>query len=145
MGEILMNPDQLKLGPISLQKQPTPITCVQTCIAMAVGEPVEKVIERYGQGGLSMQKLMHALSECQIDWNSLLIPQFMFTGWYFAVVPSLNIRGGNHQIIIHYNADRGCNGFTVFDPSTKETYASDGSDLRSWECLMPFHPGGKLP
>lgn len=130
---------------IELQKQPNEQTCVQTCLAMALGVPVESVVQRYGDKGMSAGSLIAALLECGIEHNILVYPRFSFSGYYFAVVPSLNIRGGNHQILVRFDAEKGCNGISVFDPSGKECYAPDGSDLRSWESLIVFHPGGRLP
>ena len=130
---------------ITLQKQPNNETCVQTCLAMALGVPVEEVIAIYGDRGLNMGRLLHALLECDVDHNILVYSRLTFSGYYFAVVPSLNHRGKNHQIIIHYDAARGCNGITVYDPSEGSCYAADGSDLYSWESLIVFHPGGTLP
>mgnify|MGYP000202138492 CR=1 FL=1 len=130
---------------LNLQKQPTKQTCVQTCIAMALDVPVEKIVERYGEQGMNIGSLLHALLECDVEHNILVYSRFFFTGYYFAVVPSLNFRGKNHQIIVHYDAARGCKGITVYDPADGETYKSDGSDLCSWESLIVFFPGGRLP
>ncbi len=130
---------------IELQKQPTPVTCVQTCLAMALGVPVEQVIARYGDRPMNQQWLCHALNECGFLWNQFMHGTWVCSGYYLLAVPSLNVRGGMHEIIVHYDMDRGCSGITVFDPSTKTTYKEDGSDLVTWSEPTFFIPGGKLP
>lgn len=110
---------------------------------MALDVPVERVIERFGGAPMNQQTLIHALSTCGVVFNPLLFGTFITTGWYFAVVPSLNIRGGNHQILLHYDWDNG--DTLVLDPSGRETYSEDGRDLKSWSELIAFRPGGRLP
>lgn len=127
---------------LTLQKQPTPSTCAQTCLAMALDVPVADVVVIYGTQGMGTRDLLRALDECRILHNVFVFPTFLVTGWHFAVVPSLNNRGGNHQILIFFDADTGC--LTVLDPSRAQTYATDGRDLLSWQELILFHPGGRL-
>lgn len=112
---------------------------------MALGIPVADVVEYYGPEPMNQQKLTAALTECGIYWNQCTNGNLVHSGLYFAVVPSLNIRGGMHQILIDYDSDRGCNGIRVFDPSSGQRYAADGSDLLSWSDLITFQPGGRLP
>lgn len=130
---------------ITLQKQPTPITCIHTCLAMVLGVPVRKVIDRYGPNPLNQAMIIFALTECRVIFNQFVFGTPAATGWYLMSVPSLNVEGGMHQIVAHYDMDRGCNGWTIFDPSTRKNYAPDGSNLRTWGDLILFHPGGKLP
>jgi hypothetical protein len=117
------------------QIQPTPHTCVQTCIAMALGVPVSEIIEKYGDAPLNQYYLTQILTETGICWNQFVFGKMLFDGWYFAAVPSLNFSGGAHQILIHQS-------FTgmlhVIDPSQKVKYREDGSDLISWSDLTPF-------
>lgn len=127
---------------IAHQRQPTNKTCVQTCIAMALGVPVEKVIERYGGEALNQELLTKTLTECGVLWNQFTHGTMLYQGWYFAVAPSLNHRGLNHQILVRWTPD---DGVTVMDPSSGDTYAQDGNDLKCWECLVPFVPGGNIP
>ena len=124
------------------QAQPTNKTCVQTCIAMAIGVPVNDVIVRYGGEGLHHDTLLRALTECGVVWNQLVHNRIFFPGWYFAAVPSLNHRGVFHQILMHWTPDTGTQ---VLDPAVGDRYKHDGTDLISWECPIPFIPGGKLP
>lgn len=128
---------------LALQLQPSPKTCVQACLAMALGVPVDLVIETFGESPMGHDELMSALRDCRILHVEIVSPRLVIHGWHFAVVPSLNFRGGNHQVLIHNDMDGG--GFSVLDPSTRDTYAANGSDLRCWTQLVFFHPGGRLP
>lgn len=123
------------------QQQPTPASCVQTCLAMALGVPVSEVLALYGDKAMNQQRLTAALTECAVYWNQMIHATLIFEGWHFVTVPSLNNRGGNHCILLFSDGGR----LTVLDPSTKETYQRDGSDLRGWSNLTPFYLGGRLP
>lgn len=129
----------------TFRHQPTPVTCVHACLAMALDVPVEKVIERYGPDAMSHKQLISALNECRFYYNQMVYGTLVASGWYFLAVPSLNNRGGSHQILVHNNADAGCSGFTVLDPSPRESYKVDGSDLHAWWNPILFVPGGTLP
>ncbi len=124
------------------QTQPSEKTCVQTCLAMALGVPVHQVVARYGENGMNQTDLFRALDECGFRWNLMTFATMVFTGWYFAVVPSLNHRGVLHQVLVHRDEE---GGITVLDPAVNNRYARDGSDLRGWTEVMPFIPCGKLP
>lgn len=133
---------KIELFGITRQRQPTKDTCVQTCIAMALGVPVANVIDRYGGEAMNQELLTKALTECGVIWNQFTQGTLLFQGWYFAVVPSLNRRGMNHQVLVRWTERE---GITVMDPAIGDTYAMSGSDMLCWECLVPFYPGGKLP
>jgi hypothetical protein len=130
---------------ITLQQQPTPVTCIHTCLAMALDIPAEQVIGRYGAAAMSHKQLITALIECRFHFNQMVYGTLVASGWYFLTVPSLNNRGGSHQILMHNDAEAGCSGFTVFDPSPRQAYKSDGSDLHAWWNPVLFVPGGSLP
>lgn len=121
---------------ITYQEQPTPKTCVQACLAMCLGIPVEEVIQKYGEASMNQQKLVAALSSEGIIFNQFSFGAMIYEGWYFAAVPSLNFAGGHHQILIHI--ERG--EIVVFDPSRGKKYKEDGEDLISWADLTPFWP-----
>jgi hypothetical protein len=131
--------------PLTLQTQPTQITCVHTCLAMALRVPVAQVIDRYGPQPMSQQALHAALNACGFTWNAFVYGALIAPGWHFLTVPSLNIPGGNHMILCHNDPEAGCSGLTVLDPSFGKTYAPDGSTLRSWSHPILFIPGGTLP
>lgn len=101
---------------IQHQTQPTFNTCMSTCVAMIAGQPVNEVVERW-----------HQAFHDKADWlddalDYYKIPYFygsqrkgaLHEGFiYFLTVPSLNIQGGLHQILVSLTADR---GIEVFDP-----------------------------
>lgn len=130
---------------LTLQKQPSNVTCAQTCLAMAINEPVQKVIDTFGKTPMSQSDIVAALYSTGTLFNPMLFGTLIHTGWYFMSVPSLNFPRGMHEILVHYNADYGCSGFTVLDPSTLKAYSPDGSDLVTWGDLIAFVPGGALP
>lgn len=103
---------------IELKMQTEPYNCVSACIAMITGESVldvtEKFHERYkqntkvtestyfGEIGLAHEVM---LSTCRETEEGHI---------YTLNVPSLNIVGGSHAIILHYNDEI---GWVVFDPN----------------------------
>jgi len=125
------------------QTQPTDRTCVQTCIAMALGVPVSEVIDRWGGEALNQQTLTSILTECKVVWNQMVFGTFIFDGWYFISVPSRNHPGGAHQILVRWSSSKGC--ISVLDPAQGVRYKPDGSDLISWFDMTPFWVGGQLP
>lgn len=124
------------------QTQPTNCTCTQTCLAMALNVPVQEVIDRYGGDPMNQQSLCAALSECKFLWNQMTNGTLVFRGWCFAVVPSLNHKGGSHQVLMHWDCET---GLFVLDPAIGERYARNGNNLTSWSYLTPFWLGGVLP
>lgn len=110
---------------------------------MALDVPVSDVIAVFGDAPMGYHELRQALYECKFMYVELVSPSLVITGWYFVVVPSLNNRGGTHQMLIYYDLDRGIR--QVLDPSRGNRYAEDGSDFHSWTELIFFHPGGRLP
>lgn len=101
---------------IKHQTQPCTVSCVATCLAMLVDEPVQGLIdrfhERYRGGATSMGQLLKELEIPVKSFDSLSLPQLEDEGAYLVSVPSLNIRGGMHQIIIEVTDEN----YHVFDP-----------------------------
>ena len=128
------------------QTQPNDVTCVQTCLAMALGVPVAEVIARYGDKALNQIALWHAIQECGIVANAFVYPPPVCRGWHFLAAPSLNMSGSEHQLLMHYEPDDGSQGITILDPAgdEKHCYQRDGSNLKSWHSLIWFNPGGSL-
>lgn len=126
---------------ITLQTQPTPVTCVQACIAMCLGVPVQDVVSRFGGAAMNQSKLLSALDQCGVFFNPFMFGTLVADGYYFAVVPSLNHRGGFHQVLFEWRLGK----LRVFDPAMGVRYSEDGSDMISWSDLVFFHPGGRLP
>lgn len=131
------------MSDLTLQLQPTPTTCAQACIAMAVGVPVQEVINQFGGDPMCQRGLLRALEDCRIVHNQFVFPTLVVTGWHFAVVPSLNMPGGNHQVLIHFNLESGI--WRILDPSSRTRYPQNGDGLKSWSEVVLFVPGGKLP
>lgn len=119
---------------ITLQTQPTNTTCAHTCVAMVLGVPVEEIIKKYGGDSLNQEKLTYILTDNKVWWNGLTNGNLVHSGWYFAVVPSLNNIGVNHQVLIYYNWDNG--ELLVFDPARGKKYDEKGRDLKSWSNLI---------
>lgn len=132
---------------ITLQTQPTPTSCVQTCLAMILGVPALDVLAAYPQP-MGVIELLVALSDCGVLFNAVSAGPLWFEPCYTLGVPSLNFPGGMHQIIVDISR-RNENRDWVFDPNSGredvKTYAPDGSNLRSWATPILFCPGGKLP
>ena len=85
---------------ITHQKQPNATTCVQTCLAMLLNEPVEKVIALAGDEGMSTLETYAFLERCGFTWNAMLLPSLIWDGIYIVTVPSLNLDARNHAILI---------------------------------------------
>lgn len=135
------------------QTQPTPYSCNQTCLAMLLGAPVEKVLQAFPgvppEGGMRQQDLFVALDRCGFEWNAFMFGTIICQGFYLASVPSLNFEGGAHTVLLEY-AQR----LVVHDPNRgragKRFYRGpeedcDGVPIRCWSELIYVLPGGKLP
>ena len=98
------------------QQQPTFNTCMSACIAMASGQPVDEVVERWHQNFHDKTDwLDDALDYYKIPYfyGSQRRAELLYGFIYFLTVPSLNIQGGLHQILVSLTAER---GIEVFDP-----------------------------
>ena len=94
-------------NPLEHQTQPTGMTCVCTCLAMLCGRPASDLIELYHHSYYNAKTLDLA--------DILVMEGFKFTremagqvktmlpgAVYLLTVPSLNIKGGLHQILVDY-------------------------------------------
>lgn len=101
---------------ITHQMQPCPYSCVSTCLAMIVGRPAQEVIEQmhkpYRDGDLTLRQMLERLGVEYTAFFSLDCPPLADEGVYLCTSPSLNIEGGNHQILIEVTDE----GYFVFDP-----------------------------
>lgn len=101
---------------IKHQTQPCTVSCVATCLAMLVDEPVQGLIDqfhaKYREGATSMRQLLDELQVPCTSFDSLDLPPLKDEGAYLVSVPSLNIQGGMHQIIIEVTDDN----YRVVDP-----------------------------
>ncbi|EPK0710199.1 hypothetical protein [Enterobacter hormaechei] len=99
------------------QQQPTFNTCMATCVAMVAGQPVDEVVSRWHQAFHDKTDwLDDALDYYKIPYfyGSQRKAELLHGFIYFLTVPSLNITGGLHQILISLTAER---GIEVFDPA----------------------------
>lgn len=98
------------------QTQPDPFTCVNTCLSMVTGIPVERFTEQFGDQGMTHVETLRALIEAKIFpvviQESTYYP-FPYLGKYLVAVPSLNILGKHHQIVVVLTAE----GYKVYDPN----------------------------
>ena len=101
---------------ITPQMQPCPYSCVSTCLAMIVGRPAQEVIEEmhqpYRDGDLTLRQMLERLGVEYTAFFSLDCPPLADEGVYLCTSPSLNIEGGNHQILIEVTDE----GYFVLDP-----------------------------
>lgn len=104
---------------IILQQQPTNNTCMCACLAMVLGLPVEQIVEEWHQRFFDVETtgdwFDDALDFYGVEYSypkrgDNIVPWQSLT---FAVVPSLNIQGTLHQILIHTSAT----DCTIYDPN----------------------------
>lgn len=118
------------------QFQPTPFTCVHTCLAMVLDRPVEEVIQEVGlPQGMYQRDLLDALERYEIEHLPTMFSK-LWWGWNLLAVPSLNVRGGAHQILLHFDGKN----YQVMDPSPRTRYKEDGSDLMTWFDVILVKP-----
>jgi len=89
---------------IEFQQQPTYNTCVSACLAMVLGEPVDLIISEYhdkywgaGDDKVWPDEYLESKGVPIVLCNHKTKPDM--AGVYFVTVPSLNIKGGTHQIL----------------------------------------------
>lgn len=101
------------------QTQPTPMSCVCTCLAMLLEEPAKDVIAKYHEAYFDKQTIeVHdILRENGFIFKHELagrVQTLMPGAIYMLTVASLNIPGGLHQILVDY---RDVAGPRVLDPA----------------------------
>ena len=118
-----------------LQQQPCGTSCVPTSIAMTLGVPVQEILDKLHDMGLSYSKGLHHEETMyllvSLGIGDLLIPHVgisLLDGHYLVGVPSLNITGGTHCVFVHIHNSIP----TIYDPNTGK---SDSKDYVSWEKL----------
>ena len=89
---------------IAHQTQPTMNTCFSTCLAMIKAEPAGRVIDQihdwYFGGGVSTREALDRLQIPFKSFDTADLPYFQNDGAYLVGVPSLNMPGGMHQIVV---------------------------------------------
>lgn len=91
---------------IQHQTQPTGNTCVCTCIAMLTGKPAQEVVDKWHDLYYSHHEpLMDILEEeglrveCHYSAGS---PRILPGKLYMLTVPSLNVEGSLHQVLVDW-------------------------------------------
>lgn len=89
---------------IKHQMQPCPVSCVSTCLAMLSGLPAQEVIDLYHSGyrdhSIKLRAMLDGLGIEFHSFDSVDGGELCYEGAYLCTTPSLNIRGGVHQVII---------------------------------------------
>lgn len=130
---------------IKLQTQPTTDSCVQTCLAMMLNRPVEEILLDYPKP-LGQEELIQAMQRYKIRFNVISLGSLWFDGYYTAVVPSLNLPGENHQIILDlcFARHENTTALWVYDPNegrkNVKVYNRLATNLYSWTNLIRFEP-----
>ena len=94
------------IKPIVHQTQPTSNTCVCTCLAILLGKPAQEVIDKWHARYYTQQEVMLDILEeegfaveCHYSaGRATLLPGFA----YLLTVPSLNLEGQMHQVIVDW-------------------------------------------
>jgi len=112
---------------LKTQQQPNDHTCVHTCLSIVTGIPVDELIERFGDHAIGFDEIATVLVEHGLFPRETTIESHPFyrSGIYFVSVPSLNLAGQLHQIVIEASED----GYIVHDPQAgregKDFYVDD--------------------
>lgn len=89
---------------IGHQMQPTSNSCFSTCMAMLKAVPARVVISEvhdwYFAGNVSTRQVLDRLEIPFESFDTADLPFFSRDGAYLVAVPSLNMPGGLHQIIV---------------------------------------------
>jgi hypothetical protein len=105
--------------------QPTPHSCVHACLSMVTGLSVHDLIARFSDDdGLDYPKTATVLTEMGIMPVSMpaITPHTMpICGAYFVSVPSLNLPGRSHQVVVNLEGEK----WVLYDPN-------DGYDGRKF-------------
>lgn len=103
------------------QKQPCPVSCVPTCLAMALGEPVADILKEFEQlninisDGVYPRELYYFLTYNVIGYERFLNTGLgLPSGSYLADVCSLAKVNMMHCVLVHVTADY---EVFVFDPN----------------------------
>ena len=110
-----------------LVRQINEATCVQACLAMVTGEPIEAVIAELGaeDGPIDDWEEIDFLTRRGIYPHRSAFSRLSFRGVYLISAPSLNQLGRLHRLVA-FNAGK---GFKLIDPNTgregKHTYRRD--------------------
>ena len=103
---------------LSHQQQPCALSCFSTCIAMILSRPAEKVREEihaaYREGGISLGEVLDSYGVPFTEFKTAGRNNIDKPGIWFVAVPSLNIVGIMHQVLVEYLPNE---SWAVFDPN----------------------------
>jgi len=114
-------------------QQPSARTCGHACAAMVTGIPVSELVKRFGEEPLYFHQEATILTEMGIlpIQMPMSVPlPFCLVGAYYVAVPSLNIPGDMHRVVV----TGGEVDWKVYDPNEgragKRYYARDAMNPR---------------
>lgn len=103
-------------------KQVSTTTCVHACLSMVTGVPIKDLIDRWGSEGLGSGRENVTLTELGLlpeivtlnNYGMEYLWEYDEYSVYMATVPSLNIVGGSHRVVITLGEH---NEVQLFDPN----------------------------
>jgi len=116
---------------IQLVNQINDKSCVHACIAMVTGNSVKEMWERYPHPMENTHQLVLLIERKILPIPTALAQlgvYFPSIGIYFMSVPSLNVPGALHCVVVKAEVDR----FTVYDPQA----GREGKKFYPSDCLM---------
>ena len=125
-------------------KQPNAVTCVQACWAMVSGWPIEAIIKEAGDKGLSCSEEYELALKTGLYFNQCAWPSLLPNLYHMVTVPSLNLEGVTHRIVLYYDEPRA--KMIVFDPNQGregvKVYSAE--NLKSWNEVWIVIPENDL-
>lgn len=120
---------------IKHQKQPCPVSCMSTCIAMVAGLPVGTVRrsmhDRYRNQGMTERQMLEELGIPFMSFDTAVDSRLDKVGAYICTMPSLNIVGGQHAVVIEVTEKT----YHVLDPNRgkkgRKFYIKRGAKARN--------------
>lgn len=105
--------------PVRHVQQPTAHTCVHACLSMVTGIPVQDLIARFGDVGMTDEDKATVLCEegiLPVDVPNMggAMHPLPYAGTYMLSVPSLNIQGRGHSIVCTLDAE---GDWALYDPN----------------------------
>jgi len=140
---------------VNFQQQPTYNTCVSTCLAMILNVDCNEVIDefhgKYWDYYESDRVIVSSfLSKKGVEFDYCSFEQQPDTeGIYLVTVPSLNIKGGNHNIlwVVESSGEEGLFFQRILDPAAgrdDKYYYTNIDDLLNSEFLATKINGYRL-
>lgn len=123
---------------IELIRQECDRSCGVACVAMVAGKTFGEVRAMVDDPGLNSQDIDRLLGRCGVAFERQLHPTLAAHQVYIVTVPSLNVRGGLHYIVLFTEAENadGTVECSLLDPvrEGKQSYM-DGGFLSWAECV----------